>query len=68
MITFVIDEEDTKKYLEWVRNHECKLRYSPGTAIGGKTTFSFTPTSLCEIQKVKCACGSEIDLSNYGDW
>ena len=68
MINFVIDDEDTKRYLEWKENHICKLKNSCGGAIGGKITFSFTGTSLGEIQIVECVCGEKLDLSHYKDW
>ena len=38
-------------------------------AIGGRWTYSFTPTSIGTIVKVKDGLyGGELDLSNYEDW
>ncbi len=38
------------------------------TAIGGRFTYSFCPTSLGDIITVKCFCGEEIDITDYGSW
>lgn len=37
-------------------------------AIGGALTYSFTPTTLGVVIKVKCACGKEIDVTDYEGW
>jgi hypothetical protein len=50
----------------WESKHDCPIAYEG--AIGGKTTFCFTPTSLGVILKVKCACGTEKDFTDYGSW
>lgn len=71
---FSYTEEQIKKLKEWQDNHNCKLSDDPNFpgekaigAIGGRFTHLFTPTSLGVIEKVKCGCGAEIDLTNY-DW
>jgi len=64
---FQLDNEQFKNYIEWDKKHQCKLKNNIG-AIGGRLTFSFTPTGLGVIIKVKCACGEELDLSNYEEW
>ena len=69
---FELTEEQQKKYKEWADTHECpyrtqdELRYVG--AIGGADVFCFTPTGLGVITKVKCACGAEIDLTDYDLW
>lgn len=70
MYKFVFNKEQQVKFHEWDEAH--KKRCVNGDpmnqgAIGGRLTFSFTPTSLGEIQKVRCVCGEEIDLTDY-DW
>ena len=64
--------EQVKKLDAWDNNHACKFEKKHGMkyagAIGGRLTYSFTPTSLGCIVKVKCACGSEIDLTEYEEW
>lgn len=65
---FGMTESESKKLHEWSVEHDktCPLKYNQG-AIGGRTTYCFTPTSLGTVVKVKCACGEEIDISDY-DW
>ncbi len=41
---------------------------SPAGAIGGTLTYCFTPTSIGCCVRVKCACGEEIDLTDYRGW
>ena len=74
---FELTEEELKKYKEWADTHECKFRTQPSWAhkplryvgdIGGEDEFCFTPTGLGVITKVKCACGAEINLTNYDLW
>jgi hypothetical protein len=38
-----------------------------GGAIGGDTTYSFTPTSLGVVVKAHC-WGHELDLTDYKSW
>jgi len=65
---FHIVDEELQKLTEWAEKHnkECPVKNS-GT-IGGRITYTFTPTSLGMIVKVKCACGENTDLTNYEDW
>lgn len=37
-------------------------------AIGGATTYCFSPTSLGVVVVLKCHCGKQIDVSDYEDW
>lgn len=66
---FHLSTEETLEYLNWKDNHDCPFAdpMKQG-AIGGRMTFSFTPTSLGLIAKVKCACGAELDLTHSEDW
>jgi len=66
-MNFDLDTEQLKKYIEWDSQHFCKLKKNSG-AIGGRLTFSFTPTSLGLIVKINCGCGEELDLSEYKEW
>ena len=64
MIKFgTFNENETKKIKEW--NHDCKIEQG---AIGGQCTYSFTPTNIGTIAKVKCACGQELDITDYDNW
>jgi hypothetical protein len=45
------------------------MGYPYGGAVGGSTTYSFTPTSLGVVVKVTDGfTGETIDLSDYEDW
>ncbi len=39
-----------------------------GGAIGGVTSFTFTPTGLGVIVKVRCGCGEEVDITDFDSW
>ncbi len=63
---FVIDLEEHRKINEWVKSHPCTITYEG--AIGGKYTYCFTPTGIGTALKVKCACGAEVDATDYDSW
>ena len=69
MIKFGIDGEEAKKLDKWQNEHDksCPYKKKQG-AIGGRTTYSFSPTTLGVVIKVSCACGKEIDLTDYSSW
>lgn len=71
MIEFKIEEKEYKNYIKWILDHKdvCKIvnPLSQG-AIGGALTYSFTPTNLGMIIKIKCSCGEEIDVTEYEHW
>lgn len=59
--------------LQWaipeIRKHMLDEHTTYGGAIGGSLTYSFTPTSLGMIVKVRDALSKqEIDLTNYDEW
>lgn len=64
---FDIDKEQLKLLFELDSNHVCSLKDVSGT-IGGKLSYQFTPTGLGVIVIVKCACGEEMDLTDYNKW
>jgi hypothetical protein len=65
MIVFTIDDEHVKPIYEWIDTHECAIRGKYQGAIGGGTTFSFTNTSIGQVQTVKCACGKDYYIDNH---
>lgn len=67
--TFEIDKDEQKKLDKWIKEHDtkCSVRDSH-TAIGGRLTYCFTPTSIGTSIAVKCVCGTEIDLTDYKKW
>ena len=66
---FTLNKKETKKYNNWCKKHKkiCPIK-GPGGAIGGKITFSFTPTGLGPIIEVKCACGKKKNLTDWKNW
>jgi len=62
---FALTKEQSEKLNEWAK----ALKNGPTGAIGGRFTYSFTPTSLGTIVKVKCGLtNEEVDLTDYQDW
>ena len=62
---FEIDEDGVRQIKEW------RKTLPPGLygAIGGRLSFTFTPTSLGEIIVVKDAVsGSEINITDFENW
>jgi len=67
MLTFSLDGLAQDKLAEWYKEHDpvCRIQYAG--AAGGKLTYTFTPNNLGLVTKVICACGEEVDVSDY-DW
>lgn len=68
---FSLDQDEAKKFEDWKRKHDKSCRYAKrGScgAIGGRFDYCFAPTSLGIVVKVQCACGSEVDLTDYQSW
>jgi len=63
---FELDDEQMTKVVAWEASHECTISYAG--AIGGKTTFAFTPNSIGMSEKAVCACGEELDITDYDLW
>jgi hypothetical protein len=62
---FELDEDEQKKLDKWLAKKD--KRYSG--AIGGRYTYSFTPTSLGVITKVTDSLDKdEVDLTDYLSW
>jgi len=68
--TFLLQGEAWAAALAWLTLHNCPSHGKDAlqTAIGGEITYTFTPTSLGVVKKVKCACGASCDVSDYQDW
>lgn len=77
-MNFGLNDEQVKKAAKWIEQQENFERKKQGLsstespyygAIGGELTYSFTPTSLGIIEKIKhSGTGSEIDLTEYDLW
>jgi len=63
---FSLDKFESEKLKEWFKTKDLSA-YSG--AIGGRFTYSFTPTSLGTIVKVKDGLDdTTIDLTDYESW
>lgn len=69
MKIFTLEESEEKDYEKWKKEHDltCKSKKNP-TAIGGRLTYSFIPTSIGTVFKVKCVCGVKKDFTDYNSW
>lgn len=65
MPVFEITQEDEVEFETWLSEHDktCPLKErSTQGAIGGRLTYSFTPTGIGLMKKISCACGKEINV------
>ncbi len=63
---FTISPNEAAKIAEWESGHDCTI--TAMGAIGGKLTYKFTPTTLGVCSKAECACGAELDFTDYESW
>ena len=63
-VNFTLSANQHKKYNEW-RKEKGEVYVG---AIGGAYTFCFIPTALGDMVVVKCADGTELDLTEYEYW
>lgn len=71
MQTFIIDDDEERKIIEWRTEHDKKCQFADPDnqgAIGGRFTTSFTNTTVGKIIKVACWCGEEFDPTDYNNW
>jgi hypothetical protein len=65
---FILSPEELKRIKEWDDSHKCKITNKYVGAVGGRLTYSFTPTGMGMITIVKCACGKKLDLTDCSSW
>ena len=73
---FTIITYELKEVLDWQTEHNKTCPYyddgtkvvSPQGAIGGRTTYSFTPTGIGVAVTVSCACGAKENITDYDSW
>lgn len=72
---FYLDEYEQKELDKWNAEHypRCTMgggsdSISPCGAIGGRLTYCFTPTDLGITTVIKCACGEEVNVTNFDEW
>lgn len=63
---FSFDPEQWEKVQEWERKHDCP--FPEGGTIGDRIHYKFTPTGLGMCESAHCACGSEINVTEYDKW
>lgn len=63
---FRITTEQKDKANKWAKEHRCKTK--DVGAIGGRIGYVFIPTGIGEIVMARCACGKEINLTDFSDW
>ena len=63
---FEFTPEQWKKVQEWEKDHGCTLKTHG--AIGGAITYEFAPTSIGMCQSASCACGKQINVTDYDSW
>jgi hypothetical protein len=64
--SFTLTTAQAKKLNAWQKRHKHAKETQP--AIGGKLTYSFTPTGVGVVMAVTCACGKTLDFSDYDSW
>jgi hypothetical protein len=63
MVKFELTNKQNRKIREWVRSLKEKYEVIDFGAVGGGVEYSFTPTGLGVIIKIKCL-GEELDLTS----
>lgn len=66
--TFTLTAEQMKKFDKWRKKKNKKNGEVYVGAIGGAYTFCFTPTGIGTAEKVTCADGTELDLTDLDTW
>lgn len=62
---FQLDVGQRARLGEWLTKHDARCQFARnGSAIGGRLTICFTPTSLGTFVAAKCACGGEVGLTD----
>ena len=72
-IDFFLSVDQMFKADQFIKNHECTIEkdefgHKKFGAIGGGVTYHFSPTGLGVIQSVSCACGKELNLTDFDCW
>ena len=68
---FSLDHAQSMKLNDWKILHKVECEFEDSMrqgAIGGRWTYCFMPTGLEIVVKVKCACGAEVDITDYNNW
>ena len=71
IMKFELWGKELETFQKWDKEHKkvCKIVNSnTQAAIGGRLTFSFTPTGLGPAVGVECACGAKQDCTDVDSW
>lgn len=58
---FPISEKEQKEIREWQKKHD-EEEHGGVSAIGGRYTYEFIPTSIGTFGSVKCTCGAKLEF------
>lgn len=64
--SFTLTKEQMTKFNKWRKEKNLPNDYCG--MVGGCFSFVFTPTSIGCIEVIKCADGTELDLTDYDNW
>ncbi len=67
-LVFRISEAEKETLDAWLEEHKPICPAVLKAAARGRFTFRFTPTSLGIVTLVSCACGNEINITDYASW
>lgn len=65
--TFAPTESEAVKIRAFVDEHNARHGREK-TSIGGRFTYSFSPTSIGTVVEVRCFCGAKEDVTEYDSW
>ena len=68
MLDFELTEKQRLEISAWDATHKCRIRHKFTGAIGGRLSYTFTPTGLGMAIFVECACGETLDLTKSEEW
>ena len=71
MLKFEMDEQESERATKYIKEHDktCKIKNSNvQPAIGGRITYTFTPTGLGMACGVMCDCGWSKECTNVDHW
>lgn len=60
---FVISQSERRAANEWMLVHKCAHRDKYRSI-----TWMFTTTGIGTVVELKCSCGAQVDVSDYGSW
>ncbi len=65
---FTLDATELATFTAWKTEHRKTCSMHTRGASPGSLTFSFSPTTLGTKSEVTCACGANVDLTDYSAW